>query len=68
MTSKTFRMSPESKSESKSRDADQDAHGGTYDVNPAFASDVGQGEYGGQPPEGQIRPRKGPLNKTTGRR
>lgn len=52
---------------SKANEADQDSHGGTYDVDPAFARDVGQGEYGGQPPEGLIRTRKGPLNKTTGR-
>ena len=45
-----------------------DTRGGTYDVDPALAKDVGQGEYGGQPPEGQIRERKGPLNRSTGRR
>ena len=45
-----------------------DTRGGTYDVDPALAKDVGQGEYGGQPPEGQTRERKGPLNRSTGRR
>jgi hypothetical protein len=46
----------------------RDTHGGTYDVDPAFASDRGQGEFGGQPPEGQTRERKGPLNPSSGRR
>lgn len=47
----------------KSGGADhRDTQGGTYDVDPATAKDVGQGEYGGQPPEGLTRTRKGPLN------
>jgi len=45
-----------------------DTRGGTYDVDPALAKDVGQDEYGGQPPEGMTRQRKGPLNRSTGRR
>jgi len=46
----------------------RDAQGGTYDVDPALAKDVVQGEYGGQPPEGLTLERKGPLNRSTGRR
>ena len=42
----------------------RDAQGGTS----GLAKDVGQGEYGGQPPEGLARERKGPLNRSTGRR
>lgn len=49
-------------------DEHRDTQGGTYDVDPALAKDAGQGEFGGQPPEGMSRERKGPLNKTTGRR
>ena len=46
----------------------RDIRGGTYDVDPAKAKDVGQGEYGGQLPEGLSRERKGPLGPTQGRR
>jgi len=46
----------------------RDLLGGTYDVDPARAKDVGQGEYGGQLPEGLTRERKGPLGPTQGRR
>ena len=46
----------------------RDIRGGTYDVDPATAKDVGQGEYGGQLPEGLSRERKGPLGPTQGRR
>ena len=49
-------------------EANRDIAGGTYDVDPAKAKDVGQGEYGGQPPEGLTRERKGPLGPTQGRR
>ena len=46
----------------------RDIRGGTYDVDPATAKDVGQGEFGGQLPEGMSRERKGPLSPTQGRR
>lgn len=46
----------------------RDIRSGTYDVDPAIATDVGQGEYGGQLPEGLSRERKGPLGPTQGRR
>ena len=48
-------------------DERRDTQGGTYDVDPALATDSGQGEFGGQMPEGMMRERKGPLGKTTGR-
>ena len=46
----------------------RDIKSGTYDVDPATAKDAGQGEYGGQLPEGLSRERKGPLGPTQGRR
>lgn len=52
----------------KSATVRRDVQGGPYDVDPARAKDTGQGEYGGQPPEGLTRERKGPLNPSTGRR
>jgi hypothetical protein len=46
----------------------RDTQGGTYDVDPAAAKDAGRREFGGEPPEGLMRKRKGPLNPSSGRR
>lgn len=59
---------PDSKSEESANADYRDTRGGTYDVDPATAKDRGQGEFGGQPPEGMTRERKGPLSPSSGRR
>lgn len=55
-------------SENAAQEDYRDTKGGAYDVDPAKAKDVGQGEYGGQLPEGLTRERKGPMGPTQGRR
>ncbi len=63
-----FRGKPDKSADKLKFATARDVQGGAYDVDPARAKDKEQGEYGGQPPEGLTRERKGPLNPSTGRR